>query len=241
MNKQPCNIIGETATRSSAVSSNRKSLAGAAAAVIIAVTAASIAKAEQPNTTSPTSSTSNVNVVNTPTVNVGNTPTVNLAGTPNVNIAGSSALLPVQDVTSTAARNANLDTNSTALGLTSIAVGASGALTGLGGAAYSVPAGQTLVITEMEISPASPGSGVNHVVLVSFPNAGGVGVPVLLRDYKVSNGTSSQFSYHTGIAVSGGSTGVHFLVANGLPLSSADNTPSAGPVYVFVNGYITTN
>jgi hypothetical protein len=209
--------------------------------MIIAVTAAGIARADQPVTASPTSSASNVNVVNTPTVNVGNTPAVTIAGTPNVNISGSSALLPVQDVISTAARNVNLDTNSTTLGFTSIAAANSGTLTGLGGAAYSVPAGQTLVITEIEISPASPGAGINHVVLVTSPNAGGVGVPVLLRDYKVSNGNSSEFPYRTGIAVSGGSTGVRLLVANGVPFSSADNTPSAGPVYVFVNGYLTSN
>jgi hypothetical protein len=101
-----------------------------------------------------------------------------------------------------------------------------------------VPAGQTLLITDIDISPAAPGAGINHVELLAAPNTGAA--PILLRDFKVTNGNTSLFTYHTGIAVSGGSIGTRILVVNG-GQNLADPTPSAGAVYVSVNGYLTTN
>jgi len=196
----------------------------------------------------------NVNVVNTPTVNVGTMPNliigtlpaVSLSGTPNVNIAGSSALLPVQDLTSTAARNVNLVTNTTfggGLALLYVAPQGTATMNTANGAPYTVPAGQTPVITDITITQVNPGAGINHIVLGS--SAFGA-APATLEDFKVSNGSSSPISYHTGIAVRGGSTGgVRLLVGNGIvgptyPLFT-DGTPSAGGVYVFVNGYLTSN
>jgi len=200
----------------------------------------------------PTPSTQNVNVVNTPTVNVGTlpavsfsgTPSVNvgslppvsLLGTPNVNIAGSSAILAVQNIASTASQNVNLFNGGTNVPAQSFA----NLVTSNSVAAFSVPAGQTLMITDIDISPAAPGTGTNHVGILAEPNTGAA--EITLRDFKVSNATSSLFTYHTGIAVSGGSTGTRILVVNGVAGGGlADGTLSSGPVYVSVNGYLTTN
>jgi hypothetical protein len=55
-------------------------------AIYIASSGLSLAE-EKNNAQAPTSSTQNVNVLNTPTVNVGTLPAVNVAGTPTVNVA----------------------------------------------------------------------------------------------------------------------------------------------------------
>src|SRR5947207_14927602 len=62
-----------------------------AAAMTLAVSAAGSAAAAEPNQNSPTNTTLNVNVVNTPTVNVGSMPAVTLSGSATVKIGNTSA------------------------------------------------------------------------------------------------------------------------------------------------------
>ena len=71
-----------------------KSLAALSAALMLAMSGAELLRADTgsgPNPSSPTSSTQNVNVVNTPTVNVGSLPVVTIGGTPAVHVANTSA------------------------------------------------------------------------------------------------------------------------------------------------------
>jgi hypothetical protein len=204
---------------------NRKNIMSfsAAAALTLGIFTSGLNAQGNGNGNAGTNSTQNVNVVNTPTVNVGTMPAVT--------IAASSTVLPTKDASTYASQIVNLWTN------LPIAAGTTGGLY-TASSAYSVPAGQTLVITDIDISPVNPAAGINHVVLLS--SATGGGAPFALRDFKVTNGTSSHFAYHTGIVVNGGATGMHFIVVNG-SFDFSDPTPSTGPVSVAITGYLTNN
>ena len=76
---------------------NLKQAARSAFLLLAAFAAASNVNAQGNQNAAPTTSTTNVNVVNTPTVNVGSLPAVSLAGTPTVNIGGTSGPLSVKD------------------------------------------------------------------------------------------------------------------------------------------------
>ncbi len=184
----------------------------------------------------------NVGINGTPSVNIG-TPTVNLGagntvginGTPTVTIGGSSVALPTKDLSTFASVNVSLQHR----------VNASGGVSGIGSdlfalsstgvfsPSFAVPAGQTLVVTSIDISPVTPGPGTNHITVIG--SLGGA-APVFFRSLIVSNAISTHLDYPSGIAF--GSTEVP-LIFNG---SAAITDPgSAGNVDIYLQGYLTSN
>jgi hypothetical protein len=175
--------------------------------------------------------TPNVNI-GTPTVNLGPGSTVGISGTPTVTIGGSSVALPTQDLSTFASANVSLQNRvpNTAgplglIDLSSTGVSAS--------CCFAVPAGQTLVVTSIDISPVTPGPGTNHIFLSGSLNGA---APAIFRSLTVSNANSTHLDYPTGIAF--GST-ERLFIQNGQAFLT--DPLSAGDVDIYLQGYLTSN
>jgi hypothetical protein len=87
---------------------------------------------------------------------------------------------------------------------------------------YSVPAGQTLIVTSIDITPYAPGSGTNGVAIGN--------TMYVLESYVVTNSVTTTLSFPNGLVFPAGET----LIAVNAPNSS-------GAVFVTVRGYLTSN
>lgn len=96
--------------------------------------------------------------------------------------------------------------------------------------AFTVPAGQTFVITSIDIRPFTPGPGIN-IIFLAQSNSLGTQVRNPTDGYVVPNTNTTQLQFPTsGIAISSGST-----------LSLLSAFESAGGVAVTLHGYLTSN
>jgi len=201
-----------------------KTAANAAIAMIVAlVTSSGVCFAQtstKAQTSSPTASTQNVNVVNTPTVNVGTLPAVTVIGTPAVSAAQSGSWnvgitgIPGVQVTNTIAQavptltaGPSLVTHmgqlpSSHVNLVSISgtscsqwfrIASDGQ-----GSLFTIPAGDVLVITDVEFEDSSFAAGSYHVNL----DVGGSGVLGGVALVDASGWLVNQHHLTSGIVVS---------------------------------------
>lgn len=93
-------------------------------------------------------------------------------------------------------------------------------------APYTVPAGQTLIITSVDFFPNSAFSFSPAVALKNSANAAS-----LYGVWLAASGVSTQFLYPTGIAIQGGTT----------PAFNISQPTFSGVLNVLVHGYLTSN
>lgn len=91
---------------------------------------------------------------------------------------------------------------------------------------FTVPSGQVLVIRSVQIHPVSPGSGRLDVQL----GQNIAGTSRAREAWNVTNSEPTVFEYPSGLVIASGST---LIIKN--------NSGSAGPVHVAINGYLATD
>jgi hypothetical protein len=90
---------------------------------------------------------------------------------------------------------------------------------------YVVPAGQTLIITSIDVTPSAPGSGINAVTISNSPPG------YQIETFVVTNSVTTMLQFPTGIVFPAGES-----LVIGSPTFSG-----GGFFTAFVRGYLTSN
>lgn len=90
---------------------------------------------------------------------------------------------------------------------------------------YVVPAGQSLIVTSIDVTPTAPGSGTNSVTISNSPPG------YQIETFVVTNSVTTMLQFPTGIVFPAGES-----LVIGSPTFS-----SGGSFTAFVRGYLTSN